>query len=418
MSTPNTDKPTTCPVPMQDGNPCGRQSYDGERFCILHSKDPSKDRGLFRSARASLGAGHSDFTAFVFPAERVSFNSAVFNTPACFHLARFLGSCDFAHAKFRAGANFSDATFEGDALFASAEFGRPTSPQNAVFACATFLQRANFDGAKFYGTLGCYGVQFANGASFRQAELISKASFEGTKSGEMFSGAADTIFTDVVLGRPQEVVFKRVFLGQTRLLGTDVPQIDFTDVKWAKRGRLNALWDELAPEDDGEEKNYALIGKLYRQLKHNYEEQRDPITAGDFHFGEMHMRRLSNPPKNWFLRFLKRNISLLALYRWISGYGEDYILPLVWIAGVVLLFTGIFALVGLQVPAVAPSNVSQPVHGFWPHLLYSIGSLLLRPWAQYEPPTLLGRYLTAAEGIMGPPLIAMFVLALNRRFKR
>jgi len=43
---------------------------------------------------------------------------------------------------------------------------------------------------------------------------------------------------------------------------------------------------------------------------------------------------------------------------------------------------------------------------------------LLRGDKPFEPMTLAGHYAAVVEGILGPPLIAMFVLALNRRFKR
>jgi hypothetical protein len=194
--------------------------------------------------------------------------------------------------------------------------------------------------------------------------------------------------------------------------------VDFTDVEWGKRPRGGhaAVWDELEP---GKRKNYALIGKLYRQLKHNYEEQRDPITAGDFHFGEMHMRRLGKPPKNRFLCFLKRNLSFLALYRWISGYGEDYALALVWIVIWIVAFALAFAyLPPCALQTDSTSAASQPVRGFWPSLLYSVMCFFLRGDRSLHPVGLWGQTASVAENVVGPPLIALFALALNRRFKR
>jgi len=52
---------------------------------------------------------------------------------------------------------------------------------------------------------------------------------------------------------------------------------------------LFGVADELTPGDGHGEPDYALVEQLYRRLKDNYEKQRDPITAGDFHYGEMRM---------------------------------------------------------------------------------------------------------------------------------
>ena len=42
----------------------------------------------------------------------------------------------------------------------------------------------------------------------------------------------------------------------------------------------------------------------------------------------------------------------------------------------------------------------------------------LRSDKPFQPANVAGRYVSVAEGILGPPLIALFILALNRRFKR
>jgi hypothetical protein len=182
---------------------------------------------------------------------------------------------------------------------------------------------------------------------------------------------------------------------------------------------LFGVADELTPGDGHGEPDYALVEQLYRRLKDNYEKQRDPITAGDFHYGEMRMRRFSRPHKNWFVTLLKRNVSFLALYEWISGYGEAYLRPLAWIAGVVLISALLFALVpALGLVTNPSSGQPQPAHGFWRSLLHSVMCLLFRGDRPFRPESLWGQYLSLAEGIIGAPLIAMLVLALNRRFKR
>jgi uncharacterized protein YjbI with pentapeptide repeats len=479
MSEPETNQPAvTCLVQIH-GKPCGRDAYDDEGRCICHSHDPNKDGTAFNcEIEAMLARKDYDFTEFVF-AHDAEFKDRVFEEPVCFVGAVFLGRAGFFHAMFRAAADFSltiffgqacfwFATFEDKAIFMGARFKglaaftRATFEEGAQFAftgfadalgfCgATFLRDASFLYAAFEGP-AFLSATFAGDALFFHATFEDKASFIGSEDKGVFSREAGTCFMGIGVHQPEGIVFQHAFLGRARFAGADLRHLSFTGVEWARRplwgprwhplvkrqdwigrgirwlcsmwparlkprGRF-AVWDELAPEQ-GDEKEYALIGKLYRQLKHNYEEQRDPITAGDFHFGEMHMRRLSNPPKSRVLRFLRRNMSLLALYRWISGYGEDYVLAGAWILVAILAFALAFAYIpALALQSSPASAASLPMQGSWSRFWYSVMCFLLRGDRPLQPVHPAGHYLSVAEGVIGPALIAMFVLALNRRFKR
>jgi len=405
MTAPETEKPAAkCPAPMHGFQPCGREAYDDQGRCICHSQKPDKDAAAFqREIKAMLERKDYDFSEFVFPGD-AEFGGMVFDGPVRFVAATFQGAAHFVSATFQGEADFLWATFQG-----AANFG------GATFQGAAYFGWATFQGAAYF-----YDATFQGEAKFSIATFQGEARFVGSGDQRVFSREAVTDFTFARWHQPDRIMFQHVFLGRARFLGADVRKVDFTDVEWAKRPqrRHAAVWDELAPEKRGEEKNYALIGKLYRQLKHNYEEQRDPITAGDFHFGEMEMRRLE-PPKNWFLRVLKRYLSAIAFYRWISGYGEDYVRALAWIVGVIVVFALAFAVIPALALQTSPSSgVSQPMEGLWPRLLYSVMCFLLRGDKPLQPAYLAGHYLSVAEGILGPPLIAMFVLALNRQFKR
>ena len=80
-----------------------------------------------------------------------------------------------------------------------------------------------------------------------------------------------------------------------------------------------------------------------------------------------------------------------------------------------------FALAFAWIPAFAlqpgPSAAGME-DGFWPRLLHSVMCFLLRGDRPLQPLHPAGHYLSLIEGVVGPPLIALFVLALNRRFKR
>ncbi len=322
MSSHEGDKlASKCHVEMHDREECGREVYDQEGKCICHSVRSDKDRLAFQcEIEAMLEQEDYDFTRFVFT-DHASFAGRTFEGPVWFERAQFLGGADFTGATFRDTVRFVNASFEEWAIFAGTMFESDVHFENGTFQCpvlfvgARFQDAAQFALAKFQGAADFNGARFKAAAGFLWARFEKDVYFNGTwfenkavfsnvlfergaafvgqmtnyvKNGvvvrvdekRVFSSKADTYFKFARFQQPEKVVFQSVFLGRTRFLGTDLRGVDFTDVEWSKRSSDHfAVWDELAPGE--EEKDYALIGKLYRQLKHNYEEQRDPITAGD-----------------------------------------------------------------------------------------------------------------------------------------
>ncbi len=273
--------------------------------------------------------------------------------------------------------------------------------REALFADAVFGGAVCFVGARMRLTED----EVPPGAAVPPVSEVLRTIIENL----VFSSAADTYFRSAIFAQPTRAVFHHVYLGKARFLNTDVRQVDFTDVDWAWRsGGHFAVWDEFSPEDDS--KNYRLIGKLYRQLKHNYEEQRDPITAGDFHMGEMEMRRLAAAGRS--------ERSCLWLDKWISGYGESDVLALRRILLAICAFAALTWLPGFAIKASGDGGAAVGVYDVFPRLLYSVMCFLLRGNRPFEPVALAGHYAAVLEGIIGPALLAMFVLALNRRFKR
>ncbi|HUT73961.1 MAG TPA: pentapeptide repeat-containing protein [Armatimonadota bacterium] len=374
-------------------------------------------------ALATFESG-ADFPDATFMGD-ADFGRATFAGPASFSSAKLQGKAYFTWGTFEGDTHFPDATFHGYAGFLGATFRGHTDLSGAAFQDradfqdAKFRGKARFRGTRFQGKADFFRATFEDATEFVYATFLDAALFVGERDNRLFCRQADADFYEARFEHPERAVFRHVYLGKARFLGADVRRVDFTKVQWGTRldGRP-AVWDELGPEEDGKEKDYALIGKLYRQLKYNYEEeQRDPITAGDFHFGEMEMRRLE-PCKGWLRATYRRYLSAIAFYRWISGYGEDYVRAFAWIVVMILLFGVVFTHPWFALRTSPLSGSLQPVNGFWPHLLYSVMCFLLRGDKPFEPVHLAGHYASVAEGIIGPPLIAMFVLALNRRFKR
>jgi hypothetical protein len=190
------------------------------------------------------------------------------------------------------------------------------------------------------------------------------------------------------------------------------------------------------------ELNYALIAELYRQLKKNYDDRQDFRTAGDFHYGELEMNRLYSPHWNKVLRWLHRYLGLVAWYRYASEYGENYVRPVLWFLAVVLFFSLLYPITGLH-PDSGRGNQFATALACAEKLTYwcpwyagatsiwqARGNLVghsvvttlyiaaLQKDLIYLPSYPEGRLLALAEVLLTSTLVALFLLAVRRRFRR
>jgi hypothetical protein len=131
--------------------------------------------------------------------------------------------------------------------------------------------------------------------------------------------------------KPESTFFYKTYLGQALFHNCDVSRLIFSSVRWRTRpNEKRHLFEEsvdleAAPDlvAEANERDYGLIAETYQQLKKNYDGRQDYWTAGDFHYGEMEMKRLHRPRKNKAVRWLHRNLGLVAWYRCASEYGES-----------------------------------------------------------------------------------------------
>jgi len=372
------------------------------------------------------------------------FSSARFAHDALFYGATFTSDIRFDHAEFTRRANFFGATFARGANFFAAEFA-----QDADFSYAAFAQRAEFSLSTFAGTVDFQVARFTGGAEFKQTQFTRDCQDKGHEPGPVFSSA--------VFEEPGNVVFSRTYLGRALFHNCDVSRMNFSVVTWCKRSNgKRMVFDEAVDprhkaatalrlrEDDLNPRNYRLIAELYQQLKKNYDDRRDYWTAGDFHYGEMEMKRLASDHRNKALRWLHSNLGLLAWYKYASEYGESYVRP-AWLLGLVLLvFMLLYPVAGLRLnagrsgtPATAsanaekltywhPSQNSGDTRPIWRARLALVGhsanttvsiSLFLREMA-YEPADPWGTAAKLAEMVLTSTLGALFLLSVRRQFKR
>ena len=385
-----------------------------------------------------------------------SFNDATFTKKADFSEAIFKQNTYFCEATFTQDATFWEATFTQDANFSLAAF-----TQEAYLSRATFTQDADFDRATFMQAARFVETEFHGTANWMRSRFLDQAEFRSTKFEPLVEGEASAVFAFARFSKPSEIVFDDVDLSRALFRNCDVSQVWFTSsVQWGKRegNRGFAVFEEKIPLEqeilepkivahelmflEGLQRNgqrdYRAVAQIYQQLKKNYDSRLDYWTANEFHYGEMEMKRLAGPTDGPLLglrRWLHRRLSLIALYRWASDYGNSYGKPMVWLLGILILFAALLSLpgVGLKRQGVKQAETYASVwdvqksygENLWTEArlagkgaITSVDTATFQKSAEYAPAYPWGRVLAIFETLLTSSLFALFLLAIRRQFRR
>lgn len=439
--------------------------------CILHADDRAKSREAFNEALATHREKHgSDFSYVVFP-EGVQFRGEMFEGAVSFRGAEFLGDVSFAGAvfekavsfqgtsfrkgldasgvTFRSQAAFSDACFQADVDFSGAHFesathfsgatfGDWTSFVEATFGGPTTLHQVSFegpvtfyecvfgddmlfDGGRARSTVAFSRARFARRATFSGTDFqgrvdLSQATFEGetifegrSRAPSLFDGV-DVNFRDASFGYYSIVFIRNADLRKCQFLDTDLRNVEFTSVRWPRINRSACVYDEiLSLQRKDVPMPWGQLARLYRELKQNYEDRRNYLRSGDFHYREKEMQR-HNPEMPWNHR------ALLWIYWGLSGYGERVLPPLLWLIALVLGSAALYITLG-AVPADGTAPLAWGWADGWAAVYYSLRtSLLQNPSDVALRPT--SQVVHAAQTILSPLLIFLLALAIRQRVKR
>jgi uncharacterized protein YjbI with pentapeptide repeats len=395
------------------------------------------------------------------------FYGTIFKQIAVFEMT-FEGTADFEGAEFEAEANFSNARFKKavnlHTLFKRSLFLDTIFEQEVDFSHAIFVEEAAFTKTKFLGNADFTGVTFNGETTFAFPEFRKLAIFVGTRfQGRLsFSGpsfrADDTlepgpVFSLARFSDESNARFYRTDLSHALFHNCDVDNVTFSSVVWRKRPETKKLmaFEEVIPLEDGQvsalrledgSRDYGLIAQLYQRLKKNYDDRLDYWAADDFHYGEMEMQRLAVPtlgPLLGLRQFYHRHLSLAAWYRRGSSYGNSYVRPAGWLLFVLVLFAALFPLTGLQRVAANPAAAvpapltyrsvwpaRSPLHDkVWAEMkllgrseLASVDTASFQKSSEYVPTYPWGRVLAIAEMLLTATLLALFLLAIRRQFRR
>ena len=224
-----------------------------------------------------------------------------------------------------------------------------------------------------------------------------------------FTNAQQVDFRNVVLEQPDTLTFIGADFTRCQFLGTDLRKVQLVGVTWPMQGTRVVVYDEIAPLEVRETRQWDQIERLYRQLKQNYEDQRDYERAGDFHYGEKQMRR-DNPATPFGRRVL------LWLYWLVSGYGERIGRPLLCASVLFVIATCAYLWWGLK-PQSQPWRTLQGIEHWLTAANYSFRVMtFLRPTDLA--PQGFAKLVHTIQSLLGPLFIGLFALAVRQRLKR
>jgi hypothetical protein len=170
----------------------------------------------------------------------------------------------------------------------------------------------------FKGTLSANNIKSKN-FMIRDSVFYSSVNLLEIKSDINF------ILERCIIQKPYLFSISHSDLSNSGFQATDISSINFIANSWRKekQKKIEILDHRLAKSGTAygnkELPHYMVLpeecAETYRQLKKNFESKGNFIDAGDFHYGEMEIRRLSGGA-------LEKYFSLYAFYKLLSGYGE------------------------------------------------------------------------------------------------
>lgn len=347
-------------------------------------------RRFWEDARQRVAAGNCGFQGWYFPADPdykgfrdltfkgyIDFTDAAFQGDAYFALATFDAYVYFNGAEFKAYADFREATFKGDADFTNATF-----KGNANFMDPTFERDVQFVGATFEGSAMFFGATFKGYAYFMEATFREGLYFMHT-----------------------------TFQGDAEFSGAEAKKPFLLLYPWHK-DRPFAI---------------ARSGETgYRLAKQAARNTGDYRSAGNYHYAEQcainsgqRDRAVWRP---WEKEFWWGELSPIRAWgeffigRCLFGYGERPLRVLCAALAVVLCWTCIYWVGGVVVGA-TEEGVPIIAHELPSSLYFSIVTFTTLGYGDFQPLPHL-RLVAAAEAVLGAGLMALFIVALARKFTR
>lgn len=413
-----------CKFPGCEYTPLGD---DKDKYCIFHSKNPKKDRNLFREKFQKL----IDDEKTALPRYSHYYSIDGFTFPEDF---------DFPESLSKLSMQFKNCTFNGRFnIFARILFGRIfflrcTFKSKVIFIDSDFEKYVFFSECIFIIGLQLIGCRF-NAFMIKRSEIEVHFYIQYSQFHYWFQFGQNKLVKNcpfILIGINFDIS-KRVQIYGTNLMNAFffncmISRIEFFEIEWkkGKDGRYlisNENFEikysenpksELIP--DGIE---FLIGKkdtytesvenIYSQLSKAYEKNSLFLAAERFYISKMEIRR--ERKKNWFKRYV---FSPEALYKIFSDYGTSIKKTLAWILGIFFIFSILIqcASTGFSFDFFWSFSLKDFCQYFKMNLIQIIYPLDL---AKGTPDVVY--LLFGMERLFLISLMAFFLLSLKRRFR-
>lgn len=414
----------------------------------VFSEDP-EDK-YFRGIEFKASA---DFTGSTFVTGNV-FGKAIFHRDAIFNNSIFKEKSDFLdvnfedtvsfdeaifseavgfHSNFQGNVSFERAIFQSDVLF-----GHSNDPYLKDLPCLKFDSSLSFDNAEFRNTVSFDNLHFHGNVSFKSTkffywsefvdlEFKSRVSFEYAH----FLKCTDSRDKRRNLVRFQEINFgeKASFWGCKFECKARFQKVVFDNVGEFRCAKFGDRVEFIDVKTNGRlflERNYPAAFAIcedaivpYRLAKQAASECGNSRWTGNYHFQEQcatnAKRRKDSTLKFWKGKFWHLNTNAiwnygeLLLGRYVFGYGEKPVRPLVVGLGVALVCGFIFW--------VTKGIDHDPPCSFPSSIYFSVVTFTTLGYGDLQP-TANMRWLSGIEAFLGAALMAMFIVALARKFTR
>jgi len=402
---------------------------------------------------------------------QASLNGARFGKDALFNQVKFGGDAWFGGVEFGGIAQFHEAEFNKKAEFDEAEFGNFASFTNTCCFGDLDLDRCRFSGPVEVNRCRCFGTwnihylnltfpAYVTGGVFHEIDYrthtgarmyfndcraidreegVARYAATGepllgllTKTGERDWTTADSVwrFTDQ---HAHLLTFRNMDLSRADFNGADLKDARLISCTWDEnRGSpyKQPYFDKQHTEAaaSGDKKKLESVQSTCRELRNVLEEARHYAQAGDFHYHEMEARRQllrlrakekGKGQREWVQRML------LWLYWRTSDYGENYKkLLFAWMLGTIVVTAGIVTAIE---PIRTPSGAFPWLHGspiMWNFVGNGYKTVMgILPFATAKTVDLAtlspySKAVISTEGLFLLILTTLFLMAINRRFRR
>lgn len=390
--------------------------------------------GVFRKA---IFHGYAIFNNTVFK-EKDDFLSVVFEDKVSFDEAIFSRAVGF-HSNFQRDVSFESAVFLSDALF-----GHPTDSLFKNLGRLKFDSSVSFDNAKFKGAASFDNLDFDGNVSFESTLFYYWAEFNGLKFNSNVSfedahfqkdpSSRDSRrnlvrFQDVEF--KEKVSFKNCIVECNAIFTRNIfeDEADLRKIKFKRESRFSHNIFKFRLRLDKQYKTSFSRAEdailPYRQAKITAGQQGDSYWQGQFHYQEHCAEDANNrttatlnPMTKTFWKF-KSNLLYLWLEalvgRWIFGYGEKPLRPLMTGAVVIVLWAILF----LSIGGIDKSGcIDSDNCSIWSCLYFSTVTFTTLGYGDIKPQPGLARLLSSSEAVLGAALMALFIVSLSRKFVR